>query len=97
MILYVIFFSPTIYLSILETSNSGLKNLVNNSFASITAIFSPVYLLKVSKSKYSIFFPTARAVLDGSVQGVVVQAKKYICRSVCLYKNFELLFCKSLN
>jgi hypothetical protein len=25
---------------------------------------------------YSIFFPTAKAVFDGKVQGVVVQAKK---------------------
>ena len=38
-------------------------------------IGSKVYWLKVFTKTYSISLPTARAVLEGKVQGVVVQAR----------------------
>ena len=47
-----------------------------NFFASIIFIGLNVYWLKVFIITYSIFKPTVKAVLDGRVQGVVVQARK---------------------
>ena len=55
-----------------------LKTLGIKSFARITLIDLWVYRLNVLINTYLIFLPTVRAVLDGNVHGVVVQAKMYI-------------------
>ena len=78
--------STTIYgisLSLLKINSSWfktslkfvLKTLVINSFANTTFIGWCVYKLYVLIKQYSIFSPTVKAVFDGNVHGVVVQAR----------------------
>ena len=66
--------------TVASTSDSGAflspKCLPCKAAASTTTPASPVYRLAVLTMWYSMFSPMVRAVLDGSVHGVVVQASK---------------------
>ena len=42
----------------------------------MTVVFSFVYWLNVFINEYSILAPTVKAVFEGNVHGVVVQARK---------------------
>src|SRR5206468_1403472 len=57
---------------------SSLKYLGTNALASTTLTGSAVYGLKVFTRTYSMSGPTASPRFEGSVQGVVVQARKKI-------------------
>ena len=54
-----------------------------------------VYKLKVSITTYLIFLPIVKAVLEGSVQGVVVHARKNKSESV--FSSLGRLLFKTLN
>ena len=59
-------------------SDSSLKYLLRALLDKMTLIFSFEYLFIQFTLTYSIFLLTARALLAGNVQGVVVQARKYV-------------------
>ena len=69
----------------LNVSNSSswltIKKFLANTFsirelATTTVVFSFVYWLNVFINEYSILAPTVKAVFEGNVHGVVVQARK---------------------
>jgi hypothetical protein len=70
-------------------SFSALKCFASKSFASTTQYISPLYWFMVSTNRYIIFLPTASAVFEGRVHGVVVQASKKMLLSV--FSNKKLL------
>ena len=70
------FLSPALYSSNDKSLFFSGKKLLSSGLAKMTKISSPLYGLKVLTNTYSILGPTAKAVLDGSVHGVVVHARK---------------------
>src|SRR5688572_2905099 len=75
---YGSFLSPALNSNGSAFKLSAEKYFPNKSFARITFTGFAVYGLNVLTKTYSMFFPTAKAVFEGNVQGVVVQARKKV-------------------